>query len=65
MASSIEISTFWPRRVRVRASSASVTPWAADMPATRSAIEVPTLTGGPSENPVMSMIPDSACTTRS
>ena len=51
---------------RLRAGrSASTTPWAADMPATRSAIELPTLTGGPSGNPVMSMTPDSACTTRS
>ena len=43
MTSSMEISTFWPRRVRVRASSARTTPWAADMPATRSPTELPDL----------------------
>jgi hypothetical protein len=65
IASSMPISTFCPRFVLVRASSASVTPWAADIPATRSAIDVPTFTGGPSAKPVISMSPDSACTTRS
>ena len=40
-------------------------PWAAAMPATRSAIELPTLTGGPSGKPVRSMIPDSPWTMRS
>src|SRR5947207_13491519 len=65
IASSIPISTFCPRRVFVRASSASVTPCAADMPATRSAIDVPIFTGGPSGKPVMSINPLSACTTRS
>src|SRR5207245_7517448 len=48
MTSSMAISTFWPRLVRWRARSASVTPCAPDMPATRSAMELPTFTGGPS-----------------
>ena len=65
MTSSIAISTFWPRFVRWRATSASVTPWAPDIPATRSAIELPTFTGGPSAKPVRSITPDSACTIRS
>ena len=40
-------------------------PCAAAIPATRSPIELPTLTGGPSGKPVMSMTPDSPCTIRS
>ncbi len=45
MTSSIEISTFCPRRERVRASSASTTPWAADMPADQVADRVADLHG--------------------
>jgi hypothetical protein len=65
ITSSMAISTFWPRRVRARASKASVTPCAPDMPATRSAMELPTFTGGPSGKPVRSMTPDSAWTIKS
>ena len=59
------ISTFWPLPLRARDSSASVMPCAADRPATRSAMELPTLTGGPSAKPVRSITPDSPCTMRS
>ena len=65
MTSSIPISTFWPLPDLERESRASVTPWAADIPATRSPMELPTLTGGPSGKPVRSMTPDSPCTIRS
>ena len=40
-------------------------PWAAIVPDARSAIELPTFTGGPSGKPVRSMIPDSPWTIRS
>src|SRR5258706_101892 len=40
------ISTFCPRPVFSRLSRASVMPWAAAMPATRSPIELPTFTDG-------------------
>ena len=39
------MSTFCPRPVRSRANSAAVTPWAANMPETMSAIATPIVIG--------------------
>ena len=59
--SSSEVDTWQPRPVRSRSLRAPSTAIAAHIPAPRSTIEVPTLTGPPPASPVTDIIPDRAC----